>query len=65
MMLAAKSLGLDTCPVGLAKFVENTEIYSGLKVPKNDHVLLAIILGYGDESPEIHERKKENVFYVE
>jgi len=65
MMLAAKSLGLDTCPVGLAKFVEGTEIYSKLHLPKNEQVLLAIILGYGNEIPEVHERKKNNLFFID
>jgi nitroreductase len=64
MMLAAKSLGLDSCPIGLGKFVEQTEIYSKLNVPKSEHVNLALIFGYGDESPDIHERKKDNVFYI-
>lgn len=65
MMLAAKSLGLDTCPVGLAKFVEDTKIYSKLNVPKNDQVMLAVILGYGNEAPLVHERKKDNLFFIE
>lgn len=64
MMLAAKSLGLDTCPVGLAKFVENTSIYNKLNIPETDHVNLAIILGYGDEKPEVKERIKNDVFFV-
>lgn len=63
MMLAAKSIGLDSCPIGLGKYVEQTELYSKLNVPKSDHVNLALIFGYGDETPEIHERKKDNVFY--
>lgn len=64
MMLAAKSLGLDSCPVGLAKFVEHAEAYSKLNIPESDHVQLALIFGYGDETPAVKERKKDNVFYV-
>jgi len=64
MMLAAKALGLDTCPVGLAKFVIHTKIYSRLHVPDGEEVLLAIIVGYGDEFPEVHERKGENISYI-
>jgi nitroreductase len=64
MMLAARSLGLESCPVGLAKFVEQTKIYSQMNVPKTDQVDLALIFGYGDESPEPKERKKENSFYI-
>jgi nitroreductase len=64
MMLAAKSFGLDTCPVGLAKFVENTQVFPKLNISKKDHVMLAVILGYGDETPEMHERKRNNLFYI-
>lgn len=63
MMLAAKSLGLDTCPIGLAKFVEQTESYSKLNIPASEHVNLAIILGYGDEKAEVKERLANNVFF--
>ncbi len=65
MMLAAKTLGLETCPIGFAKFVEQTNLYSKLNIPDSEHVLLAIILGYGDEKPEVHERKKDNVIYID
>ena len=64
IMLAAKSLGLDTCPVGLAKFVMDTKIYSKLNVSKEEQVLVAVILGYGDGVEELHERKKDNLFFV-
>jgi nitroreductase len=64
MMLAAKSIGLDSCPVGLGKYVEQTDLYSKLNVSKSDHVNLALIFGYSDETPEVHERKKDNVFYI-
>jgi nitroreductase len=64
IMLAAKSLGLDTCPVGLAKYVEQTNLYAQLNIPASEQVNLAIILGYGDEDPAIHERKKDNVVFI-
>ena len=64
IMLAAKSLGLDTCPVGLAKFVEQTKIFAELKVPVNEKIMLAIILGYGDEHVDLKERKLDNAFYI-
>lgn len=65
MMLAAKSLGLDTCPVGFGKYVEKIKLFSKLKVPASEQVHLSIIFGYGDESPELHERKKDNVVFVD
>lgn len=64
LMLAAKSLGLDTCPVGLARFIENTAVYPELHIPDSESIQLAIVLGYGDEKPEMHERKTDNIYYL-
>jgi nitroreductase len=64
IMLAAKSLGLDTCPVGFGKFIMKTKSYSKLNIPDKEQVLLSIIIGYGNETPEVHERKKDNVVYL-
>lgn len=64
IMLAAKAAGLDTCPIGFGKFIERTSLYSQLEIPSSDNVLLSLSLGYGDEKPLMHERKKNNVFYV-
>lgn len=52
-------------PMGLAKFVEDTELYPTLKIPKEDHVVIAVIPGYGNENPEIHERKRDNLFFID
>lgn len=65
IMLAAKSLGLDSCPVGFGKFVMNTKIYSRLKIEETEQVLISIVIGYGEESPEIHERIKNNVRFID
>lgn len=65
MMLAAKSLGLDTCPVGFAQFVNHTEHYARLGIPEDEKVLLAVIVGYGNETPPVHERVTNNVMYIE
>lgn len=65
MMLAARALGLDSCPVGLAKYVEQTKIFSRLQVPLSEQVHMAVILGYGDEAPEIHKRIRNNAFFIE
>lgn len=64
IMLTAKSLGLDSCPIGFGKFIEKAKDYSKLHIPETEHVQIAIIIGYGNENPEIHERKKDNVFWV-
>ncbi len=65
IMLAAKSLGLDTCPIGLAKYVGRTKIYSSLGIPETECVNLSIIVGYGDETPKIHKRNKDNVTFID
>jgi nitroreductase len=64
IMLAAKSMGLDTCPVGFGKYIMNTEFVKDFHLDKNEEVLLSITLGYGNETPDMHERKKDNVFYI-
>lgn len=64
MMLAAKSLGLDSCPIGLAKFLEKTEKISILGMLHSEQIQLALTVGYGDERPAVHERKKDNVKFV-
>lgn len=64
IMLAAKSLGMDSCPVGFGKFVEKTKNYSKLKILPTEQVQIAIVLGFGDENPEPHERLKNNSFYL-
>jgi nitroreductase len=64
MMLAAWSMGLSSCPVGLAKFVEKSDHYALLKVPDGHHVNLALIFGYSDENPDVHERNKNNIYWI-
>ncbi len=65
MMLAAKSYGLDTCPIGFAKLLEKTDKISILGISPSEQIQLAITLGYGDEQPKAHERKKDNVKFIE
>ena len=65
MMLAAKSMGLDTCPVGFGKFVENAKSFPKLRIPDSEQVHLSVILGYGNESPDLHERKTGNLFFID
>lgn len=65
IMLAAKSLGLDTCPVGMGKYAERTKNYSQLHIPSSEQIYLSIVLGYGDENPTLHERARDNVVYID
>lgn len=63
ILLAAKSLGLDSCPIGFGKFIEHTPHCETLGIPENEEVLLSLVIGYGNENPALHERIKTNVFY--
>lgn len=65
MMLAAKALGLDSCPIGFGKYVHQAKSYSLLHIPADEQVLLAVIIGYGEEIPQAHERKKGNIMFIE
>lgn len=65
IMLAAKSLGLDTCPVGFGKFVDHTAHYARLGITEQEKVQLAVIAGYGDETPSVHQRLQDNVNYLD
>lgn len=64
LMLAARSLGLDTCPVGLANFMQETPVYGQLHIPDSEKIYLAVTLGYGDEHPEMHPRKQDTTFFT-
>ena len=63
IMLAAKALGLDSCPVGMGKFIEKSKLYPSLNIPDTEQIDLSIILGYGDENPELHPRVKNSAVY--
>lgn len=65
MLLAAKSIGLDGCPIGFGKFVDHTSHYHLLEIPEGEKVCLSLILGYGDEEPPAHKRVTDNVQYIQ
>lgn len=48
LLLAARELGLDTCPIGLVAAYQET-IKDFLNIPDHYQVLLAVALGYGKE----------------
>lgn len=64
MMLAAKSLGLDTCPVGLAKLAEQTAAYPELGIASGEKIYIALTIGYGADTPAFHGRKNNNAVYL-
>ena len=65
IMLAAKSLGLDSCPVGMGKFIEQTPAVGKLGIPQTEQILISILLGYGNESPTPHTRIENNATFIE
>jgi len=65
MMLTATALGLDSCPLGVGKYVEHTSIYYKLKIPYPEQVFLALIIGYGDEHPKARARRKDNEIFID
>jgi len=65
MMLAARSLGLDSCPVGFGKYIAKTPVYHELGVPSGETVQLAIIIGYGAENPERYPRAGNTAIFID
>lgn len=65
IMLAAKSLGLDSCPVGLGKYAEHTKNFSQLHILSSEQIYLSIVLGYGSEIPEVPKRTRDNAVYID
>ncbi len=65
IMLAAKSLGISSCPVGFAKYIGQTPLYPKLEIPAQEEVLLAISLGYGNEKPAPHPQKGNNILFID
>lgn len=64
MLLAAESLGVSGCPVGFGTIVQYVKDYPLLKIPENERVVLAVVIGYADEHPVMHPRRKNNVFFL-
>jgi len=57
-------MGLDSCPVGFAKFITQAKDYYLLNIPDTEQLHLALIIGYGNEKPSIHERIENNAVYL-
>lgn len=56
LLLAAEAKGLSTCPIGLIT-AYGEEIAEVLTIPKEKEILLAIALGYADETAPINRHK--------
>lgn len=65
MMLAARSIGLGSCPIGLARYIDQTPLYHQLEVPAAEKVQLAVTFGYGAETPPIQPRAKHTAIFID
>lgn len=65
MMLTAQAMGINSCPIGLATYVEHAADVGVLHLPGGHHVHLALVFGYAAEIPMAKERKTDNVVFVE
>ncbi len=66
MMLAAKSLGLGSCPIGMARYLtEEKDLVQKLDFDENYELIITLVFGYPDEKPEPKERNKDVVEWVE
>lgn len=58
MMLAARSLGIGSCWIGFAKFLEaNKEIMDEIGIPDDYHITSFLIFGYTENVPRPSLRK--------
>ena len=54
MMIYAHSIGIGSCFIGMARFVnENQELVEKLKVPQGCVIQATLVFGYADEKPEM------------
>jgi nitroreductase len=66
MMIYAHSIGIGSCFIGMARFVnENQELVEKLKVPQGCVIQATLVFGYADEKPEFKERNKDNVTWID
>jgi nitroreductase len=66
MMLAAKSLGLGSCPIGMARHLrDEKDLIEKLGFDENYELIITLVFGYADEEPEVKERNKDVVEWVE
>ena len=66
MMIAAKSLGIASCPIGMARYIKDeSDIIKKLNFPENYELILTIVFGYADENPDAKERNRNVVNWIE
>ena len=60
LLLAAHSLGLGTCPIGIINPYEN-EIREFLNIPDNKELMVGIALGYPDKDSPVNSIRTDRV----
>ncbi len=69
ILLSAHSLDLGTCPLGsLARLIMDSkakDVLASLDLPKDYEVVLAISLGYPNESPDAKPRETEKIKFID
>ena len=66
MMLAAHSLGIASCPIGMSRHLKDEkDLIEKLGFDKNYELVLALTFGYADEKPEPKERNKDVIEWIE
>ena len=61
MMLAAKSMGIGSCPIGISRLVKsNQKMLDKLDIPDEYELYITIAFGYPDEDPKAKPRE-ENI----
>jgi nitroreductase len=64
IMLYATSVGLGSCFIGMAKFIERDEALLGeLHITGDRQIAAAVICGYADEKPAVKEKKLNAEFF--
>jgi nitroreductase len=64
MMLAAYSLGIGSCMIGMARHLKGEKILERLKFPPGYDFVLAVAFGYPKERPAPKERKRNITSWI-
>lgn len=66
MVLAAHSLGLGSCYIGMTRGLKDNEEFNEiLEMPEGHRTVITIIFGYPKENPEPKPRKEDVVSWVD
>jgi nitroreductase len=64
IMLYATSIGLGTCFIGMARYIEkDKQLVKELHISEDSRIAAAVICGYADENPAEKQKKMNAEFY--